>query len=165
MHKTFIMIKADSVARGIIGKVITRLEDKGLTLLAMKMITPTLRKAQSLYKEHKGKSFYEVLTRYTSSSPVIAMVVGGIGTTNEQFIIMTKYYVVGNANCQAQGNSGTIRGDLGISCTNRNIIHTSASIKDAKREIDIFFNKREIMRYTRADHEWLYSEFERKGEK
>jgi len=161
MHKTFIMIKPDALKRGIVGKVMTRLEDKGLTLLAMKMVTPTLRKAQSLYKEHKGKSFYDALTKYTSSSPVIVMVVGGIGKTHEQFILTVKHYVIGNPNCQAT-DSGTIRGDFGISCTNRNVIHSSASIKDAQREIRIFFSDREIMKYKRADHEWLYSELERK---
>ena len=162
MHKTFVMIKCDGVARGLIGKLVARLESKGLTILAMKMIKMTSKKAKSLYKEHKGKVFFEKLIKFTTSSPVVVMVVGGIGKTHEEFIKMVKHYIIGNSNCQV-ADGGTIRADFGVSCTNRNVIHTSATIRDANREIRMFFKPSEIMKYNRADHDWIYGDIERES--
>ena len=148
MEKTFVMLKPSAVTRGIVGNVLTRLENRGLKIVAMKMIQLTEEKAGELYAVHKGKPFYERLVAYVTSAPVIALVVEG----EDSVKIMRK--LVGNANPK-EADSGTIRGDLAMTTT-KNVIHASDSVENAKTEMSIFFAPQEIVAYKRADENWLY---------
>lgn len=148
MEKTFVMLKPTATTRGIIGNILTRLENKGLKIAAMKMTQLTEEKAAELYAVHKGKPFYDSLIQYVTSAPVVTLVVEGEGAVK----IMRK--LVGNTNPK-EAESGTIRGDLAMTTT-KNVIHASDSVENAKVEMDIFFAPQEIVTYKRADENWLY---------
>ncbi|AGK62212.1 nucleoside diphosphate kinase [Archaeoglobus sulfaticallidus PM70-1] len=148
MERTFVMIKPDGVERGVIGEVISRIERKGLKIVAMKMMRISEELAQKHYAEHKEKPFFGALISYITSSPVVAMVVEG---KNAIRVVRT---IVGATN-PAEANPGTIRGDFGMD-VGRNIIHASDSPESAKREINLFFSPEEILDYERAIDKWIY---------
>lgn len=148
MEKTFVMLKPSAVTRGITGNILSRLENRGLKIVAVKMIQLTEEKAGKLYAVHKGKPFYENLVQYVTSAPVVALVVEG----EDAVKIMRK--LVGNTNPK-EAESGTIRGDWAMTTT-KNLIHASDSVENAKCEMSIFFTPQEILTYKRADENWLY---------
>jgi nucleoside-diphosphate kinase len=148
IEKTFVMIKPDGVQRGIIGEIITRLERKGLKIVAMKMMHISEELASIHYAEHHGKPFFEGLLSYITSGPVVAMVVEG---KNAVKVVRT---IVGSTN-PVEASPGTIRGDFGMD-VGRNIIHASDSLTSAEREINLFFKPEEIVRYKKAEEEWIY---------
>ena len=148
MEKTFVMLKPSTVARGTIGNVLTRLENKGLKIVAMKMLQMTQEKADTLYAVHKGKPFYESLVEYIMSGPIVALVIEG----EDAVAIIRK--LIGKTNPK-DAEPGTIRGDFAITLT-KNAIHASDSAENAKAEMSIFFAPDEIAKYKRADEEWLY---------
>lgn len=147
-EKTFVMLKPSTVARGMIGTVINRLENKGLKIVAMKLTWITQEKAGKLYAIHKTRPFYESLVSYMTSGPVVAMVIEG----EEAVSVIRK--VIGKTNPK-EAESGTIRGDFAIN-TEKNAIHASDSVDNAKMEMAIFFGPDEILTYKRADENWLY---------
>jgi len=140
------MLKPDTVNRGFIGEIITRLEKKGLQILAIKMLFVPLKKAEELYKQHIGKAFYAALYGFTVSSPVVVMVISGLDSIN---IVRT---MIGSVD-----QIGTIRGDYSVTKSNRNLIHASDSVAAASREIGIFFEQNEICKYPKQDAMWVYS--------
>ncbi|ADB57564.1 nucleoside-diphosphate kinase [Archaeoglobus profundus] len=148
MERTFVMIKPDGVQRCLIGEIISRLEKKGLKIVAMKMMKIERDLAERHYAEHKGKPFFESLVSYVTSGPVVAMVVEG---KNAIKIVRT---LVGATN-PAEAAPGTIRGDFGME-VGRNVIHASDSPESAEREIALFFKPDEIVEYRRIDEDWLY---------
>ena len=148
MERTFVMVKPDGVQRGIIGQVMERFESKGLKLVAAKFMRIDEELAAKHYGEHIGKPFYEPLVKFIISGPVLAMVWEG---ENSISIVRT---VVGKTN-PADAGPGTIRGDYGMH-TGRNIIHASDSPTSAEREINLFFQEKEIFDYTRIDEVWVY---------
>jgi nucleoside-diphosphate kinase len=148
MERTFVMVKPDGVQRGIIGEVLQRFESKGLKLVAAKFMKIDEELASKHYGEHIGKPFYEPLVKFITSGPVLAMVWEGENS------ISTVRTVVGKTN-PADAGPGTIRGDYGMT-TGRNIIHASDSPTSAEREINLFFQKNEVLDYTRIDEVWVY---------
>jgi len=148
MERTFVMIKPDGVQRGLIGEIISRLERKGLKIVAMKMINVDRELAEKHYAEHKEKPFFNNLVQYITSGPVVAMVVEG---KNAIKVVRT---LVG-ATDPVEAQPGTIRGDFGLDI-GRNIIHASDSLESAEREISLFFKPDEILEYKRIDEDWLY---------
>jgi nucleoside-diphosphate kinase len=148
MEKTFVMLKPSAVTRGIVGNILTRIENKGLKVVAMKMVSVTREKAEKLYAIHKGKSFHESLIEYVTSAPVVAMVLEG------DEAVATVRKLIGNTNPK-EAQSGTIRGDMAITTT-KNLIHASDSVENAKCEMAIFFTIEDITTYKRADENWLY---------
>ena len=148
MERTFVMIKPDGVQRALVGQVITRLEEKGLKLVAAKMLHIDDELASKHYGEHIGKPFYEPLISYITSGPVLATVLEGKNA------VACVRKVVGRTNPQ-EADQGTIRGDFGME-TGRNIIHASDSTESAAREIALFFSNSEIMDYERIDAPWVY---------
>ncbi len=141
IEKTFVMIKPDGIQRSLAGGIISRFENKGLKIIALKMITISKIKAEEHYKEHKEKPFYDPLIKFITSGPVIQFVLEGQNAIN----IVRK--LVGATN-PADAEPGTIRGDY-VLCTTFNIIHASDSPKSADREISIFFNEDEIHNYNK----------------
>ena len=144
---TFVMIKPDAVQRGLIGQIISRFEQKGIKLVAMKMVSVTRELAEKHYGVHKGKSFFEPTVEYIISSPVVAMVLEG---PNAITIVRS---MMGKTNPQ-EAALGTIRGDYG-QFIGRNIVHGSDGPDTAAFEINLWFTKEELAAYTRIDEKWL----------
>lgn len=150
MERTFVMVKPDGVQRGLVGEVISRLERKGLKIVAMKMLWIKRELAENHYAEHREKPFFSSLVEYITSGPVVAMVVEG---RNAVKVVRS---LVGATN-PAEAAVGTIRGDFGLD-VGRNIVHASDSLQSAEREISLFFDEKEIIDYERIDESWIYEE-------
>jgi len=148
MERTFVMVKPDGVQRGLIGEVISRLERKGLKIVGMKMLWISRELGEMHYAEHREKPFFESLLAYITSGPVVAMVVEGKNA------ISVVRALVGKTN-PADAEPGTIRGDYGMD-VGRNIVHASDSPESARREVELFFSKEEIIDYRKADEDWVY---------
>lgn len=130
-QKTYVMIKPDAVARGLVGAIVGRIEAVGLTIERMELGAVTSAEAEANYAEHVGKPFYEGLVRYITSGPVVKMVVSGPGA------VAVCRKLMGSTN-PAEAAPGTIRGDFGLTL-DANVIHGSDSPGSAEREIGIFF--------------------------
>jgi len=125
------MIKPDAVARGLVGRIVQRLEDAGLKLERLELGSVTPQQAAANYAEHEGKPFYDGLVAYITSGPVVKMVVSGPNAV----AVCRKLMGVTNP---ADAAPGTIRGDYGL-IMDANVIHGSDSPESAEREIAIFF--------------------------
>lgn len=132
MSKTFVMIKPDGVQKGLVGRVITRFEEKGLKVTQLRMLTITPELSDRHYFEHVDKPFYPGLRTFITSGPSVAMVVEG---HDDVVKIIRKMVGVTNS---AEAEPGTIRGDFSVS-KGENIIHASDSNESAEREIKNFF--------------------------
>ncbi|GAB4291729.1 MAG: nucleoside-diphosphate kinase [Coriobacteriia bacterium] len=130
-QKTYVMIKPDAVARGLVGSIVARLEAVGLTLERLELGSVTAEQAAANYAEHEGKPFYAGLVEYVTSGPVVKMVVSG----PDAVAVVRKLMGATNPRDAAPG---TIRGDFGLTL-DANIIHGSDSPESAEREIAIFF--------------------------
>lgn len=130
-QKTYIMIKPDAVARGLVGRIISRFEEAGLTIERAELGTLSAEQAAANYAEHVGKPFYEGLVSYITSGPVVKMVLSGPNAVSVCRKLM-------GATNPADAAPGTIRGDFGL-VLDANIVHGSDSPKSAEREIAIFF--------------------------
>ncbi len=148
MERSLVLIKPDAMQRGLAGEIISRLENKGLQIVAMKMLHMDKALAQRHYAVHKGKAFFDDLVNFITSSPIIAIVFQG---KNAVEIIRQ---MMGETD-PAKAHSGTIRGDLGIDI-GHNLVHGSDSLENASQEIDLFFSAEEILSYDRALDTWLY---------
>jgi len=148
MDRTFVMIKPDGVARGLIGEVVKRLEAKGLTIAGMKMLQIDGELAGTHYEMHRGKPFYDPLMEYITTGPSVAMAVVGDGAVG---VVRN---IVG-ATDPKEARPGTIRGDLAMDI-GRNIVHASDSETSAARELALFFDENEILDHDASDSQWLY---------
>ena len=150
MERTFVMVKPDGVQRGLIGEVISRIERKGLKIVAMKMMHVSQETAKEHYAEHIEKPFFSSLVDYITSGPVVAMVVEGRNAVS----VVRK--LVGKTD-PVEADPGTIRGDLALDI-GRNVVHASDSQQSAEREIGIFFSDDEITDYRKFDEDWVYEQ-------
>ena len=147
MEKTLILLKPDSLQRGLSGEIISRFEKKGFKIIGMKLIKVSKDLAETHYSEHKWKPFFEDLVAFITSSPIIAMVI------ETQNAINIARNMMGSTN-PIDALPGTIRGDFGIS-VEYNIIHGSDSETSAKREISLFFNEKELIEYSKPIQKWI----------
>ncbi|KDN57615.1 MAG: nucleoside-diphosphate kinase [Exiguobacterium sp.] len=131
MEKTFLMVKPDGVARGLIGEIISRFENKGYTLNRLEMLTPSVEIAEAHYAEHKEKPFFGELVDFLTSGPVVAMEWEG------ENIIAVSRMMIGKTN-PLDAQPGTIRGDLAATMS-QNVIHGSDSAESAERELALWF--------------------------
>ena len=148
IQKSFVMMKPDAVQRRLMGKILSRFEDKGLKIVSVKLIQIDEDLAKTHYGEHAEKPFFPSLVEYITSSPSLAMVIEG------EEAITTIRKLVGATN-PLEADLGTIRGDFAMD-TGRNIIHASDSPASAEREIGLFFNEDEICDYQIIDNELIY---------
>ena len=148
MERSLVLIKPDAIQRGLAGEIISRLEQKGLKIVAMKMLHMDEKLAQRHYAIHKGKAFFNGLVDFITSSPIIAIVFQG---KNAVEIIRQ---MMGETD-PVKARSGTIRGDFGIDI-GHNLVHGSDSLENASKEIELFFKKNEILDYDRELDTWLY---------
>jgi nucleoside-diphosphate kinase len=148
MEKSLVLIKPDAVQRGLAGEIISRLEKKGLKIVAMRMLRMDEALAQRHYAIHKGKPFYEDLVRFITSGPIIAIVFQGNNAVEaiRQMAGLTD---------PAKASTGTIRGDMGMDI-GHNLIHGSDSLENASTEIDLFFTAEDILSYDREIDRWIY---------
>jgi len=147
MERSLVFIKPDAIQRGLAGEIISRLERKGLTIVAMKMLQMDKSLAQRHYAIHKDKPFFTELVDFITSSPIIAIVFQG------RDAVALVRQMMGETN-PAKASPGTIRGDLGINITH-NLIHGSDSPENASQEISLFFSGEEIADYTRDIDKWI----------
>jgi nucleoside-diphosphate kinase len=134
-EKTLILIKPDGVRRGLVGEVISRIEKKGYSVTALRMLQADRSILEKHYAEHNGKPFYEPLLEFMSSGPIVAMIAEG----NR---VIEGFRSLAGATDPTVAAPGTIRGDLARDQGTKvvqNIVHGSDSPESAAREIAIFF--------------------------
>jgi len=148
MERTLIIIKPDGMQRHLIGLILTRFEQKGLQLVAARLMHISESLARRHYAVHEGKPFFEGVVRYLSSSPSLVMVWQGPGAIQIARKLMGPTF-----GCDAE--PGNIRGDFGCS-RGYNLIHGSDSPESAKYEIELYFKPEEIVKYDFSDAAWLY---------
>ena len=148
MERTFLMVKPDGVQRGLIGKIISRIEERGFKITGIKFLRLDEELARKHYAEHVNKPFFPGLATFIMSGPVVAIVVEG---KNAVHAIRN---MIGVTDPQ-KASLGTIRGDYALE-TGRNIVHASDSHESAKREIALYFKEEELISYRRIDEKWIY---------
>ncbi len=136
MERSLVLIKPDAMQRGLAGTIISRLEGKGLKLVALKMLHVDRALAERHYAIHRDKPFYEALVNYITSSPIVASVFEG----KEAVALIRKAM---GATDPAKAEIGTIRSDFGLDIQ-RNSTHASDSAENAEKEISLFFSRDEI---------------------
>lgn len=137
MQKTLAIIKPDGVARNLSGEVIRRLEASGIKITAMKMLHMNLAQAEGFYAVHRERPFFESLTHFMSSGPVVAMVLTG----ND---VIARYRELMGATNYEEAAEGTIRRDFATDIE-KNVVHGSDAPDTAAFEIAYFFNRFEIV--------------------
>ena len=146
MERTFLMVKPDGVQRGLIGRIVSRFEDKGFKLVAGKFVQMTDEQAKRHYAEHEGKPFFDELVSFITSGPAFAMVWEG------EDVISLARVVIGKTNVK-EALPGTIRGDF-AAVTPHNLIHGADSPESAARELSNFFNEDELVSYSKTIAAW-----------
>lgn len=147
MERTLVIIKPDAVQRGLIGEIITRLERRGLRLVAMKMIHMSEALARRHYAIHEGKPFFEPLVAYITSAPVVVMVWEG----PKAIEIVRR--TMGATN-PLEATPGTIRADYALEI-GRNLVHGSDGPQTAVAEIGLFFSPEEVLSWERDMDRWI----------
>jgi nucleoside-diphosphate kinase len=133
IESTFVMIKPDGVKRKLVGEIISRLEEKGLELRAMKFKNLDIETAKKHYAEHVDKPFFEHLVYYVTSGPIIIMAVEGFNA------VRAVRQLVGSTN-PIEAMPGSLRGDFCLEQV-RNLVHAADSLEAASRELALHFNK------------------------
>lgn len=131
MQRTLVLLKPDCVQRGLMGKIISRFEEKGFSIVAMKMLHVTPEMSREHYAEHVEKPFYPSLEAFITSAPVVAMAIEGLE------VIPVVRELLGATN-GLKAAAGTIRGDYSSS-RQMNLVHASDSPESAARELKIYF--------------------------
>ena len=136
MERTLILIKPDAMQRDYTGQIIARFQENGLKLCALKMLHMDRSLARRHYGVHADKPFFDSLVEYITSGPIVAMVFSGDGAITRAREIM-------GATDPAKAAAGTIRADFGESIE-RNAVHGSDAPETALKEIELFFDPREL---------------------
>ena len=147
METTLVLVKPDAVQRGFVGNILNRIENKGLSIVGMKLVKINREMADRHYAEHIGKPFFDGLVKFITSSPVVAVAVRGENAVGVVRVLM------GETDPKT-ASPGTVRGDLGLSI-GMNLVHGSDSIESAEREMEIYFESSEIIDYQRTMDEWI----------
>ncbi len=148
MQTTLIILKPDAVQRGLMGRILTRFEDKGLQVVGCKLVQPSRQLAETHYGVHKAKPFFDSVCRFLSSSPVLVLALRGINAIDISRKMM-------GATFGSKAEPGTIRGDYGVS-NSFNLIHGSDAPETAAKELALWFKDGEIVDYDRAMQPWIY---------
>ncbi|HLB70835.1 MAG TPA: nucleoside-diphosphate kinase [Candidatus Methanoperedens sp.] len=148
MERTYVMVKPDGVQRGLVGEVISRIERRGLKIIALRMNTISKEQASKHYAEHAQKPFFGSLIEFITSGPSVSIVVEGKNAVS----VMRG---INGATNPVNAATGTIRGDFALD-TGRNVVHASDSSESAIKEINIHFRDSEILNYSRIDETWIY---------
>lgn len=148
MERTLVLVKPDGVQRGLIGEIVSRLEKRGLKLVAAKFMSVSRQLAEKHYEIHKGKPFYEGLINYITSAPVLAMVWEG------PLAIAAVRQTMGSTR-PTEAAPGSIRHDFALE-VGRNLTHASDAPETAAQEISIWFKQEEIISWERSFDPWIF---------
>jgi nucleoside-diphosphate kinase len=143
-----VLVKPDGVQRGLIGEVISRLERRGLRLVAAKFMAVSQELAETHYAIHKGKPFYDGLISYITSAPVMAMVWEG-----PQAVAAVRQTM--GATKPVEAAPGTIRHDFALE-VGRNLTHASDSVENGAKEVELWFKKSELVDWKREVDRWVF---------
>ena len=147
MERSLILLKPDCVQRRLCGKIIARFEEKGLNIIALKMLQVTPELSKQHYAEHVEKPFYPGLEAFITGAPVVALVLEGLETVR---VVRDMLGATNGLNAAA----GTIRGDFSSS-RQMNLVHASDGAEAAAREIALYFNENELCSYTPCLDPWM----------
>jgi nucleoside-diphosphate kinase len=148
MERTLVLVKPDGVQRGLIGEIISRLERRGLRLVAAKFMHVGQELAETHYAIHKGKPFYDGLIQYITSAPVMAMIWEGpnaIGAVRQTM----------GATRPTEAAPGTVRHDFALE-TGRNLTHASDTPENGEMEAALWFRPEELVRWKRDSDRWIF---------
>jgi nucleoside-diphosphate kinase len=148
LEKSLVLIKPDGVQRGLIGEIISRFENRGLRLVACKLLLVSKDLAEAHYAVHRDKDFYLALIQFITSAPVMAMVWEGPNA------IEAIRQTVGKTNA-IQATPGTIRHDFALQ-TRYNLVHASDTPENGTKEINLWFTKDEIIQWNRDLEKWIF---------
>lgn len=148
MERTLVLIKPDGVQRGLVGEVISRLERRGLLLVAAKFMMVSKNLAETHYAIHKGKSFYEGLIQYITSAPVMAMVWEGPNAVAAVRQTM-------GATRPTEAAPGSVRHDFALE-VGRNLTHASDTVENGINEVALWFKPEELVSWKRTIDPWIF---------
>ena len=148
MERTLVLAKPDAVQRGLIGEIISRLERRGLKLVAAKYLQVSRDLAERHYAVHRGKPFFEGLVRYITSAPVMAMVWEGPNAVAAVRQTM-------GATRPTEAAPGTLRHDFALE-VGRNLTHASDSPENGEKEVALWFHPEELVSWERATDAWIF---------
>jgi len=148
-ERTLIVVKPDGVQRLLVGRILGRFEERGLRIVALKMLRPTRDLAERHYAIHRGKPFYEGLLDFITSGPVVAAVLEGPNA-----IALARTML--GATRPEDAAPGTIRGDFALD-TGQNLVHASDSTETATDELALWFAQPELQDYRRDLDRWIVS--------
>jgi nucleoside-diphosphate kinase len=148
LEQSLILVKPDGVQRGLIGKIISRLERRGLRLVGAKFIVVSPELAETHYAIHKGKPFYDGLITYITSAPVMAMVWEGPNA------IAAVRQTMG-ATRPTEATPGSVRHDFALE-VGRNLTHASDSVENGETEVALWFRSDELVEWTRDIDRWIF---------
>lgn len=146
-ESTLLMIKPDAVQRALIGRIISRIEEKGFKIIGLRMVQLTETMVDQLYDIHIGKKFYPVLKSFILSGPVVAIAIKG----NNAVKVIRKLAGITNS---PEAEPGTIRGDFGLDLT-KNIVHASDQIERAEYELNVLFKRIDLFDYRIINENWV----------
>ncbi len=157
IERTLVLVKPDGIARGLVGEIISRFEQRGLKIVGMKLVWIDKRHAEEHYAVHKDKPFFKGLVGFLTAGPVAAIVLEGVSAIDVVRKITGGTY-------PNEAAPGTIRGDFAhvskdyANVKNKivaNLIHASDSKESAKKEIELWFAKDELLEYKRAEDDFV----------
>lgn len=146
-ERSLVILKPDTVERGLLGEILARYERRGLRISALRLEVISTATASRHYGEHEGKPFYTGLVGYITSGPSVLLVLEG---PDAIAVVRT----MNGATRPAEATPGTIRADYGLT-VGRNLVHASDSAESAAREVDLFFGGGGILDYQRSIDPWI----------
>jgi len=152
-EKTLVLVKPDGIQRGLVGEVLQRFEKKGLKVVGMKMMSLDEALLREHYAHIADKPFFPGVSKFMSSSPVVAICLQGLEVVNAVRLL------VGITKAR-EAEAGSIRGDLAMSVA-CNVVHASDSLETAKKEVPRFFKADELYSYDKTEFNHVYVEDER----
>ena len=148
MERTLLLIKPDGVQRGLMGVIISRVEQRGLRMIGMKLVRVSRSLAETHYSIHQDKPFYDKLIGYITAAPVVAIAWHG----NKAVTVVRQ--VLGATDPTA-ASPGTVRGDYGIDI-GRNLTHGSDSVESGQVEVKLWFAAHELLDWERVGEESVF---------
>jgi nucleoside-diphosphate kinase len=156
LERTLVLLKPDAVQRGLVGKIVSRFEEKGLKLVGLKLARFSEELLKKHYSDHEERPFFPSLVRFMSAGPAVALALEGKNA------IAVVRGLVGKTDAGAAA-PGTIRGDLGLSFS-YNLVHASDGPQAATKELGLFFaGKDELVAWTPSQEGWVYNVEEELG--
>lgn len=150
MERTLIILKPDALQRGLCGEILARFERRGFRIIALKSLRISEQLAREHYAEHEGKPFFAALVAYITAAPVIVLALEGPSA------IAAARATVG-ATQPRDAAPGSIRGEFALA-VGRNLVHASDGPDSAQRELRLFFQDDELLRWQRAGDEWIFED-------